>query len=140
MNIAYTCSEQAFCTVPSPDVAAIDVPRQLALLFAFFGQPMDEEDAAAFADLNASGRQEDFGVIVQGRLVARACIWNFSPERHEIAAVKVLPEHRRKGYAKQLVSHCTALLLSRGHVPTGITEDTNAAMRQVFHSLGYTEA
>ena len=140
MYVKYVCDPGCLKPAPGEGVIRIDVEGQIELLCDFFGVDMPPEDRAQIAAQNRSGLEEDYGVLVQGRLVARALIINNPPEPVEIMNVYVKPEHRGSGYAKRLVSRCAEVLLARGIRPMGITGEENAPMRAVFEALGFRGA
>jgi GNAT superfamily N-acetyltransferase len=77
------------------------------------------------------------GAIDRGRIWAIAAVWRYSETAWEAAAVRTLPEGRRQGYAKAVVSFVTANILDAGRRATCTTGDDNLAMQRTAESVGY---
>lgn len=74
----------------------------------------------------------------QGRAVSIAAVWRCSDGTWEVAAVHTLPDCRRRGHARSVVSHATRHILDSGRVATCTTDDDNAAMIATAESVGFT--
>ncbi len=138
MYIRYTCPQGALLPHSEDDVIRIDVEKQLPLLETFFGRSMEPEDQVRLIDIFRRGLEEDFGVVVDGALIARAAVVHLPSGVSEIVAVTTRPPFRNRGYAKQIVGRCAASLHAQGKDAMGITTADNAAMRAVFETLGFT--
>lgn len=57
----------------------------------------------------------------------------------KIAGVYTLPQHRRRGYAINLVSEVTKLLLAEGLVPTLYTDGGYTASNDCYKKIGYVQ-
>lgn len=82
-----------------------------------------------------------FGVIADGKIVSLATVVP-TPEatsKHGLAwpGVETLPEYRRRGYAKAVVSGTTETLLSRNIIPVYSCSVTNIASANTARSVGY---
>lgn len=82
-----------------------------------------------------------FGVIKDGKLVSFASVVP-TPEatsRYGLSwpGVETLPEYRRRGYAKAVVSGVTETLLARGIIPAYSCSVTNIASANTAQSVGY---
>ena len=82
---------------------------------------------------------EYYCLFIDGKPVARCAVERYSQDRWEAADVRVAPEYRCKGYAKQVVWYVTSFILSQGKTATCRTTADNDAMLKVIHSLGYTK-
>lgn len=138
MYVKYVCAPGALLPHSEEDVIRIDVENGLPLLEAFFGVKMPEEDREHFVAAFRRGLQEDYGIVADGALVARAVVMNFESGVSEIGCVVTRPSHRNRGYAKQMVGRCAASLHAQGKEAMGITTAENAPMRAVFEALGFT--
>ena len=77
------------------------------------------------------------GAFLNGRLVG-SLIATFDGRRGWINRLATLPEIRRQGAAKQLISTAENLLRQRGALIIGAhVEDENAASIQLFESCGF---
>lgn len=77
------------------------------------------------------------GLFVDGEMVARACVERYSPDRWEVADVRVAREHRNRGYAGNVCAFVLDYILSAGKTATIRTEDANLPMRRVIARLGF---
>jgi predicted GNAT family acetyltransferase len=77
------------------------------------------------------------GAIEQGYIRAIAAVWRYSEMAWEVAAVRTLPEARRQGYAKAVVSFVTAHILDAGKRATCTTGEDNLAMQRTAESVGF---
>lgn len=82
-----------------------------------------------------------FGVIINGKIVSRSTtiITPSATNKYNLVwiGVETLPEYRKRGYAKAVVSGTTEILLSKGHVPVYSHADWNIASGNTARSLGY---
>ena len=79
------------------------------------------------------------GLILNGEMVARAAVERYSPTKWETADVRVVHNERNKGYAKQVVYFVTKYILENNRLATCRTLDSNVAMKNVIHSIGFQE-
>jgi predicted GNAT family acetyltransferase len=77
------------------------------------------------------------GLLAGSRIVSCAAVWRYSPQCWEVAAVSTLPDFRRQGYAKRVVSFITEYILSSGKLATCGTDDDNLAMIATALSVGF---
>ena len=82
-----------------------------------------------------------FGVIADGKLAARSTVVP-TPEmtaRYKLAwpGVETLPDYRRRGYAKAVVTGTTETLLARGITPAYDCAVANVASASTARSVGY---
>jgi predicted GNAT family acetyltransferase len=82
-----------------------------------------------------------FGVVVDGKLVSLASVVP-TPEatsNYRLAwpGVETVPEYRRRGYGKAVVSAVTETLLSRDITPVYSCSVTNIASAKTAKSVGY---
>ena len=87
------------------------------------------------AVLNADVRY--YGLFVDNKMIARACIEKLTDRYWEISDVHVAKDHRNRGYATAICGFVAKYILSSNHVPTIRTEKDNAAMRKVIKKLGF---
>ena len=142
MLLKFQCTKDSFKGASAGCVSAFDALESFDRLMDFyrsFDPKLAYTKEEYFRNAPPADVWEDYVIWDAGRIASRAAIWKYSPTAWEVAAVATLPELRGKGYSKLLVSHCTAIILSRGLVATCTTEDTNTAMRRVLEKVGFTE-
>lgn len=137
MYVKYVCPPGALMPHSEEGVVRFNIETQLPLLEDFFGRTMPTQDREQFIHAYKRGVQEDYGIVVDGKIVARAVIMNFESGDTEIGCVITRLPYRNRGYAKRIVGRCAAVLNGRGKNAMGITTVTNAAMRAVFEALGF---
>lgn len=74
---------------------------------------------------------------VEGRPVARACVEKYSPERWEVADVRVANAYRCRGYGEAVCLFVLKYILENGKTATIRTEADNAVMRRVIEKMGF---
>ncbi len=77
------------------------------------------------------------GLLVDGKMVARACIEKLTDRYWEISDVRVTKDYRNMGYATTICSFVANEIIKNGRIPTIRTEKTNAAMRKVIKKLHF---
>ena len=140
-EIKYICTKDSFRGSLHPCVMEFDAYENYEALSEFyvsFDQNLKFSKEEYFANAIPSDLWNDYVILDQGKIVARAAIWKYSQTAWEVAAVSTLPEYRGKGYGEMVVSHCTALILNHGKVATCTTSDTNQTMRSVAEKVGFT--
>lgn len=82
--------------------------------------------------------EEDFIFgIVNGKIVAQACIQTFTDKINQIGGVYTLGEERGKGYCKAMISYLCERIVDRGKIPTlMVTKDNTPAVR-AYNSVGF---
>ena len=78
-----------------------------------------------------------YGLFVDDKMVARACVEKLTDHYWEISDVRVAREHRNRGNATAICSFVTNEILESGRIPTIRTEKDNAAMRKVIQKLRF---
>lgn len=114
----------------SEDRACEDVWGGKGYVFKHIHDPAEYSDVTQFEDA--------FVVIVDGKQVA--CAW--SQEENEKAAelaVEVLPEYRRRGYARQVASAWANHVMQDGRVAFYSHLHDNVASQALAHSLGVVQ-
>jgi GNAT superfamily N-acetyltransferase len=79
-----------------------------------------------------------YGIFKDGILVAAAGERMKMNGFTEVSAVVTHPSYTGKGYAKQLSSYVTNIILSQGKIPYLHTGETNPISIPLYHKLGYT--
>lgn len=77
------------------------------------------------------------GCFVGGNMVARAAVEKYSPDKWEVADVRVARPYRNRGYAKAVCTFVMDYIIAHGRTPTIRTEDYNEPMKKVIASLGF---
>ena len=78
-----------------------------------------------------------YGLFVDEKMVARACVEKLTDHYWEISDVRVAREHRNRGNATAICAFLTDEILQNGKIPTIRTERDNAAMRKVIQKLRF---
>ena len=113
----------AFAGSPLVDVAAA-ADDGCYELFAAQGHPRDEVEGYF-----AAGHALGFAVRERGAAVAACLTYENFGAVHEVGAVYVRPEARRRGLARALVQTALAALAARGRVPRyQVLEDNRASI------------
>jgi GNAT superfamily N-acetyltransferase len=138
--VRYECTLQTFRPTVRPsdtrfDVRWLDWERDFSLAQAMWPDtfPLTQ---AVWEQARELGYRY-CGAIDQGRIRAIAAVWRYSVSAWEVAAVRTLPEARRQGYAKVVVSFVTAHILDAGKRPTCTTAWDNMAMQRTAESVGF---
>lgn len=79
-----------------------------------------------------------FGIIQDGQLCAMAGIRMAFQGHQEISAVCTHPEHRGRGYARDLTRHLVDYIESKGDLAFLHTESDNLVAQKVYDGLGFT--
>lgn len=93
-------------------------------------------------DITERDRQQIFPkteylLRVNGVLVARANVQGWSDQYAQIGGVMTHPEHRGKGYAKQVVSAACKHWLSKGKRVQLFCKNDNAPAHAVYEAIGF---
>ena len=83
---------------------------------------------------------QDYAIIENGKMIARAAIWQRSEDGWEVAAVSTVPEYRRMGYGEAVVRYCLSKILEAGKTATCTTRAGNIAMIKTALKAGFKEA
>ncbi len=102
-------------------------------------KPQGRDSRAAFAQQIASGIQTILGVRVDGQLVGAVATTHDS-RKGWINRLVVDPDHRRRGYAAQLIAAAEDVLRKQGmRVLAVLIEGDNYASLALFRQVGYVE-
>ena len=140
MDMKYKCTKDSFKGASHSCVMEFDAYEnfdQLSDFYVSFDKSLVFSKEAYFQGGIPRDIWDDYVIWESGKIVSRAAIWKYSPTAWEVAAVSTLPEHRGKGYAEMLVSHCTAIILRNGKVATCTTADNNLTMRRLLEKVGW---
>ena len=77
------------------------------------------------------------GIKRNGDLVAMGGERLAMPGHREISAICTHPAHTGHGYARTIVRHLTARILTEGRIPFLHVRDTNARARRLYESAGF---
>ncbi len=77
------------------------------------------------------------GLFQNSRMIARAAVEKYSPDRWEVADVRVVKSHRCQGYAFEVCAFVLRSILDAGKIATIRTEEDNLAMQRVIARLGF---
>ena len=100
-------------------------------------------------DLNLDDCREDVGYMIEdgnlfvwrnddGEIVATASR-GATGKFGKVSSVYTLPQHRRRGYAINLVKGVTELMLDEGLIPTLYTDGEYSASNECYKKIGYRQ-
>ncbi|MCP4542147.1 MAG: GNAT family N-acetyltransferase [Chloroflexi bacterium] len=102
-------------------------------------KPQGRDSHAAFTQQLASGIQTILGLRAGGQLVGAVATTHDS-RKGWINRLVVDPDHRRKGYAAQLIAAAENVLREQDmHVIAVLVEGDNPASLALFRQVGYVE-
>jgi predicted GNAT family acetyltransferase len=102
-------------------------------------KPQGRDSRHNLAQQLASGVQTILGLEVDGRL-AGAVVATHDSRKGWINRLVVDPDHRRRGYAVQLIAAAEDVLREQGmRVMAALIEDDNPASLALFQRVGYVE-
>ena len=86
---------------------------------------------------------EYFGLFVDdgggARLVARASVERYSPDKWEVADVCAEPAYRRRGYEEMVVSAAAKFIFANGRMPTMRAYPDDRALIRVIANTGFVQ-
>jgi len=86
---------------------------------------------------------EYFGLFVndgtENRLVARACVERYSPDKWEISDVCVEGSYRDRGYEEMVVCAAAKYILANGRRPTMRAYENDRALIRVIANTGFVK-
>ena len=133
------CTGESFTGAPDEAVEPFDADGHYAELTAFYDSvpecesfPKEEYFSGGWYD-----RWEDYVIREEGKIVARAGIWQENDDMWEVAGVITRPEYRGRGYSARLVRHCAAKILEQGRTAWLTTAETNAPMLAAAKKAGF---
>lgn len=140
MNVVrFVCSNDNCCNLKDSRVEKFNAFENYDMLNEFFGkhdknfmQPKEEYFSGFDFD-----KWEDYVMIINGEIAARAEIWKKSDDKWEVAGVSTAPEYRKMGYGVTVVRYCIAEILGRGRVATCTTKKMNTAMIRTALKAGF---
>jgi predicted GNAT family acetyltransferase len=102
-------------------------------------KPQGRDSRASLSHQLASGVQTILGLEVNGQLVG-AVVATHDSRKGWINRLVVDPDHRKRGYATQLVAAAEEVLWEQGmRVTAALIEDDNPASLALFRKIGYVE-
>lgn len=137
--VRFVCSKADFSSFKDGRVEKFDAFENYDMLNRFFGehdkslmQPKEEY----FSEFDFD-KWEDYVIIINDEIAARAGIWKKSDDMWEVAGVSTAPKYRKMGYGEAVVRYCVAEILRRGRVAACTTEKTNTAMIKTALKAGF---
>lgn len=139
MEVTFICTKDFFNGNVDNAVSKFDAYANYDLLNKFFGMhdkslmcPKEE-----YFDGFDYSTWDDYVIMEDGKIVARAGIWKYSDEAWEVAGVSTLPQYRQQGYGEKVVRHCIAVILSNEKIATCTTQENNTAMIKTAQKAGF---
>ena len=119
MDIKYLnfiCTKDTFSGAFDESVVPFDAYKNYEQITAFYDscpecQSFPKEE---YFDGGWYDKWEDYVIWADGKIAARAGIWKCNEDEWEVAGVITHPEYRRRGLSARVVSHCVAIIHSRG--------------------------
>ena len=127
--------------------AGVDDLEILKEIVSQMGGAKDEDYFELSLESQARGEREIFVAEIDGAAIGY-CMLSWAPKYAfyktmgypEIQDLNVLPEFRRRGFARAMIAHCEDLARENGKdsmgISVGLTSDYGAAQR-LYVSLGY---
>lgn len=137
--VKFVCTKEDFKGMADERVQLFDAFENYDMLNEFFGKHDKKlmEDKATYFDGYDFKAWDDYVIIEQGEIIARAGIWKMNEKEWEVAGVSSLPEYRKKGYGEAVVRSCIAKILEEGRVATCTTKTTNTPMINTAIKSGF---
>ena len=137
-DISFVCTAATFVPHPHPAVRWLDPRRDFALARAAWAARGLALARAEWDEWHADGYRY-CALIEDGRVVALAAAWAYSPTAWELAAVWTRADCRGRGCATAVSSFITAHILDQGRIATCHTRSANHPMRRVATRLGFRQ-
>lgn len=137
--IKFVCTKDDFKGKADERVAWFDAFENYDMLNEFFGKhdkKLMESKEAYFEDFDFT-EWDDYVIIENGEIIARAGIWKVNDTEWEVAGVSTLPKYRKQGYGEAVVRSCIAKILDEGKIATCTTKTTNTAMINTALKAGF---
>lgn len=142
MNIYYLnfiCTKDTFNGTFDETVIPFNAYENYALITAFYDscpecQSFPKEE---YFDGDWYDNWEDYIIVEDGRIAARAGIWKVDEKHWEVAGVITRPEYRNKGYSVRVISHCVAKILEEGKTAILSTAENNYSMIGAAKKAGF---
>lgn len=137
--VKFICTKDDFDKVYDESVTKFDAFENYDMLNEFFGKHDRKlmEEKCSYFDGYDFQAWDDYVIIENGEIIARAGIWKMNDECWEVAGVSTVPEYRKKGYGERVVRSCIALILKEGKVATCTTKKTNIPMINTALKAGF---
>ncbi len=135
-HVNHECTAETFRpSMPHP-ARWLDVEQDFELVRDYWNGPLTNEEWVQF-------RSDGYfycAAIFEGQVISLAAEWRYSQTAWEVAGVRTIPEARRNGYGKSVVSFVTAHILASGRKATCLTMADNLAMQRTAESVGFYRA
>lgn len=137
--VKFICTKDDFEGMADVRVELFDAFENYDMLNEFFGKHDKKlmEDKNTYFDGYDFESWDDYVIIENGEIIARAGIWKMNDSEWEVAGVSTLPEYRKKGYGETVVRSCIAKILESGKVATCTTKTTNTPMINTALKAGF---
>lgn len=137
--VKFICKKEDFCGEADVRVEKFDSFENYDMLNEFFGKHDKKlmEEKRSYFDGYDFEAWDDYVIIENGEIIARAGIWKMNDTEWEVAGVSTLPEFRKRGYGEAVVRSCIEKILESGKVATCTTKTTNTAMINTALKAGF---
>ncbi len=137
--VKFVCEKDYFKGKADMRVQVFDAFANYDMLNEFFGKHDKKlmEDKATYFDGYDFNTWDDYVIIENGEIIARAGICKVNDTEWEVAGVSTLPEYRKKGYGEAVVRSCIAKILESGKTAICTTKTTNTAMINTALKAGF---
>jgi RimJ/RimL family protein N-acetyltransferase len=134
--VTLECTRATYVPAPDPRVRWLDRETDFDLACEAWGAVGIPITRADWDDWRRQGYGY-CGIVEDGRLVANAAAWTYSPTASEVAAVRTREGHRSQGYSTAVCSFVTAYILASGQTATFSMRADNTPMLRVAMRLGF---
>lgn len=137
--VKFICTKDMFSGNADERVVRFDAFENYDMLNEFFGKHDKKlmEDKATYFDGYDFEAWDDYVIIENGEIIARAGIWKVNDKCWEVAGVSTLPEYRRNGYGEAVVRSVIGKILKEGKIATCTTKTTNTPMINTALKAGF---
>ncbi len=137
--VKFICAKEDFKGEADERVQLFDAFENYDMLNEFFGKHDKKlmEDKDTYFDGYDFASWDDYVIIENGEIIARAGIWKMNDECWEVAGVSTLPKYRKKGYGEAVVRSLIAKILESGKVATCTTKTTNKPVINTALKAGF---
>lgn len=135
----FICTRERFDGKTDPAVSVFDAYENYEQLTEFYDscpecQSFPREEYFSGGWYN---NWKDYVIWEDGKIAARAGVWELNENMWEVAGVITRPEYRSRGYSVRIVAHCIAKIVEQGKTAFLSTAKSNYPMIAVAEKAGF---